>query len=82
MLWQNAVIPGQLYRLELRRAAAVSSSQLERNMLAIYFAWELTNLFLGGVLSASLVRRAMCCCVLRAACAAAAARAFFSRGAR
>ena len=68
MLWQNAVIPGQLYRLELRRAGAVSSSQMERNMLAIYFSWELTNLFLGGVLSASLVRLVLfcffCCCSL------------------
>jgi hypothetical protein len=29
---------------------------MERNILLIYVGWELVNLFLGGVLSASLVR--------------------------
>jgi hypothetical protein len=43
-------------RLELRRGAAVSLSGMERNILLIYVGWELVNLFLGGVLSASLVR--------------------------
>lgn len=43
-------------RLELRRGAAVSCSQLERNILLIYAGWELVNLFLGGVLSSSLTR--------------------------
>lgn len=43
-------------RLELRRAVAVSLSQMERRLLLAYCGWELTNLFLGGVLSGSLVR--------------------------
>lgn len=43
-------------RLELRRGASVSLSGMERNILLTYFGWELVNLFLGGVLSASLVR--------------------------
>jgi hypothetical protein len=34
----------------------VSLSGMERNILLIYVGWELVNLFLGGVLSASLVR--------------------------
>lgn len=55
MLWQNAVIPANLYKLELRRGAAVSLSGMEANILLIYVGWELVNLFLGGVLSASLV---------------------------
>jgi hypothetical protein len=43
----------QLYRLELRRGRAVSLSQMERNLLVLYFMWEVVNLFLGGVLSSS-----------------------------
>jgi hypothetical protein len=43
-------------RLELRRAQAVSLSQMERNILGFYFTWEVINLFLGGILSASLTR--------------------------
>lgn len=43
-------------RLELRRATAVSLSGMERNILLVYVGWELCNLFLGGVLGASLVR--------------------------
>lgn len=56
MLWQNMVIPQNLYKMELKRGAAVSLSQMERNMLRIYFAWEVCNIFLGGILSSSLVR--------------------------
>lgn len=44
------------HRLELRRGVAVSLSQMERRLLLVYCAWELTNIFLGGVLSGSLVR--------------------------
>lgn len=44
------------HRLELRRGVAVSLSQMERRLLLVYSGWELTNIFLGGVLSGSLVR--------------------------
>jgi len=44
------------YRLEMRRAVAVSISQFERRVLLIYCGWEIINLFLGGVLSSSFVR--------------------------
>lgn len=47
--------PQQLYRQELKRGGAVSLSQMERNILALYFGWEVVNLFLGGVLSSSLL---------------------------
>ena len=55
ILWQNMVIPQQFYRLELRRAQAVSNSQMDRSMLRAYFAWEVVNLFLGAILSSSLM---------------------------
>lgn len=42
--------------LELRRATAVSLSEMEQRILLLYFAWEVVNLFLGGVLSGSVVR--------------------------
>jgi hypothetical protein len=35
---------------------AVSLSQMERRILLAYCGWELTNLFLGGVLSGSAIR--------------------------
>lgn len=38
---------------------AVSLSQMERRLLLVYCGWELTNIFLGGVLSGSLVRCAL-----------------------
>jgi hypothetical protein len=40
----------------MRRAVAVSLSQMERRLLLAYCGWELTNIFLGGVLSGSIVR--------------------------
>lgn len=43
-------------RLELRRATALSLSHMEQRILYAYFGWELFNLFLGGVLSGSVVR--------------------------
>lgn len=52
----NTLRPAGCHRLELRRAVAVSLSQMERNMLTWYFAWEVVNLFLGAVLSASVLR--------------------------
>jgi hypothetical protein len=52
---QNAVIPAQLYRVELRRGGSVSLSAMERSLLQLYFAWEVVNLFLGGVLSSSVL---------------------------
>jgi len=42
---------------------------MEANILLIYVGWELVNLFLGGVLSASLVRYALhCACSATALC--------------
>lgn len=46
------------HRLELRRGTALSLHELDRNVLLAYAVWELINLFLGGVLSASLTRHA------------------------
>ncbi len=55
-VWQNAVVPAWLYKLELQRGASVSLSAMERNVLRVYFGWEVANLFLGGVMASSHVR--------------------------
>ena len=36
IVWQNAIVPAQLYRLEMRRGAAASLSGAERGILRVY----------------------------------------------
>lgn len=55
-IWQNALVPAWLYKLELLRGGSVSLSGMERNILRVYFGWEFINMFLGGVMASSLLR--------------------------
>ncbi len=56
VLSKIAVSAATLLQIHAVRIALLSPVQMERNMLRIYFGWEVVNLFLGGVMASSLVR--------------------------